>query len=114
MIHRFQDVTPAVLAVMGQTTDPRAREIMQSLMTHMYCFLVDTKFTDVEFRQATAIINEIGQPSIDEQSYEQHLMPSMARRDTPRFHAQHLAIRAVLSPAHFDKLRMISREARRA
>jgi catechol 1,2-dioxygenase len=65
LIHRFQDVTPAVLAVMDQTTDPRLREIMQSLVTHLHGFVVDTKLTEVEFRQATAIINEIGQRTND-------------------------------------------------
>jgi catechol 1,2-dioxygenase len=65
LIQRYQDVTPAVLAVMGQTTDPRLREIMQSLITHLHGFVVDTKLTEVEFRQATAIINEIGQLTND-------------------------------------------------
>lgn len=54
------DVTPAVIKVMEQTTDPRMREIMVSLITHLHGFVRDTKLSEDEFRAATAILNEIG------------------------------------------------------
>ena len=58
-----QDVTTAVQAVMQQTTEPRLREIMTSLVKHLHGFVTETRLTEAEFRQATALINEIGQRS---------------------------------------------------
>ncbi|WP_279477520.1 dioxygenase [Aureimonas sp. SK2] len=61
MLIRTQgDVTPAVLDVMAQTRDPRLREILTSLITHLHAFVRDVKLTEAEFREATAILNEIG------------------------------------------------------
>ena len=60
-----QDVTAAVLAVMQQTTDPRLGEIMTSLVKHLHGFISEVKLTEAEFRQATSLINEIGQRSND-------------------------------------------------
>ncbi|MFH6787077.1 MULTISPECIES: dioxygenase family protein [Methylobacterium] len=59
-IERQQDVTPAVLDVMARTRDPRLREIMTSLITHLHGFVRDVRLTEAEFRDATAILNEIG------------------------------------------------------
>ncbi|SFU91101.1 catechol 1,2-dioxygenase [Methylobacterium sp. 174MFSha1.1] len=59
-IERQQDVTPAVLKVMARTRDPRLREIMTSLITHLHGFVRDVRLTEAEFRDATAILNEIG------------------------------------------------------
>ncbi len=59
-IERQQDVTPAVLEVMARTRDPRLREIMTSLITHLHGFVRDVRLTEAEFRDATAILNEIG------------------------------------------------------
>lgn len=60
-----QDVTLAVQAVMQQTNDPRLREIMTSLVKHLHGFITEAKLTEAEFRQATSLINEIGQRSND-------------------------------------------------
>jgi catechol 1,2-dioxygenase len=60
-----QDLTPAVLAVMDRTPDPRLREIMVSLVTHLHAFVRDVRLTEAEFRNAAAILNEIGQRSND-------------------------------------------------
>jgi catechol 1,2-dioxygenase len=65
MIRRFEDVTPAVQAVMEQTADPRLREIMTALVAHLHGFVIDTRLTEAEFRSATAILNEIGQRTTD-------------------------------------------------
>ena len=59
------DVTPAVLAVMEQTSDPRAREILTALVKHLHAFVREVRLTEVEFREATAILNEIGQLQTD-------------------------------------------------
>ena len=61
LIEREQDVTPAVLAVMERTSDPRLREIMISLVKHLHGFVREVRLTEAEFRDATAILNEIGQ-----------------------------------------------------
>lgn len=65
MIRSVDDVTPTVLKVMDQTLDPRLRRIMVSLITHLHGFVRDVDLTEQEFRDATAIINEIGQLSTD-------------------------------------------------
>ena len=54
------DVTPAVLRVMEQTQDPRLRQIMMSLVGHLHAFVRETRLTEEEFREATALLNEIG------------------------------------------------------
>lgn len=66
MIIRNQaEVTDAVLAVMEQTTDPRLREIMVSLARHLHAFVREVRLTEEEFREATAILNEIGKLTTD-------------------------------------------------
>ena len=42
IIERQQDVTVAAEAVMQQTSDPRLREIMVSLVKHLHGFVRDT------------------------------------------------------------------------
>jgi catechol 1,2-dioxygenase len=65
IIERHEDVTPAVLAVMRQTNDPRLREIMTSLVSHLHAFIRDVGLTEQEFQAATAILNEMGQATTD-------------------------------------------------
>jgi catechol 1,2-dioxygenase len=65
IIERHEDVTPAVLAVMQQTTDPRLREIMTSLVSHLHAFVREVRLTEEEFQSATAILNEMGQATTD-------------------------------------------------
>ncbi len=60
-----EDLTKDVLSVMGRTPDPRLREIMMSLVKHLHGFVRETKLTEVEFRDATAILNEIGKLATD-------------------------------------------------
>jgi catechol 1,2-dioxygenase len=64
-IAREQDVTPAVLAVMEQTTNPRLREIMLSLVEHLHGFVRDVRLTEAEFREAAAVIAELGRRTTD-------------------------------------------------
>lgn len=64
-IERQEQVTEAVLKVMEQTNDPRLREIMVSLITHLHGFIRDVRLTEDEFRKATAIVNEIGKLTTD-------------------------------------------------
>src|ERR1700742_855703 len=65
MIKGEADVTPAVLAVMERTKNPRLREIMLSLVAHLHSFVRDVGLTEAEFREAAAILNEIGHLTTD-------------------------------------------------
>jgi catechol 1,2-dioxygenase len=66
MIIRDQaEVTDAVLAVMERTVDPRLREIMVSLARHLHAFVRQVRLTEEEFREATAILNEMGKLTTD-------------------------------------------------
>lgn len=65
MIRHEADVTPAVLEVMERTPDPRLREIMVSLIKHLHGFVREVRLTEAEFREATAIINEMGKLTTD-------------------------------------------------
>jgi catechol 1,2-dioxygenase len=65
MIRHESDLTPAVLAVMDRTPDARLREIMVALIKHLHAFVRDARLTEAEFREATAIINQIGKSTTD-------------------------------------------------
>ncbi|GGF41989.1 catechol 1,2-dioxygenase [Aliidongia dinghuensis] len=66
MIIQSQDqLTGAVLAVMARTRSPRLREIMSVLVTHLHAFVRETGLTEEEFREATAILNEMGKLTTD-------------------------------------------------
>jgi len=58
-------LTDAVVAVMERTADPRLREIMVSLVRHLHGFVREVRLTEDEFRDATAVLNEIGQLATD-------------------------------------------------
>jgi catechol 1,2-dioxygenase len=60
-----EDVTAAALEVMGRTRDPRLREIMIGLVTHLHAFARDVRLTEPEFREASAVLNEIGHLQTD-------------------------------------------------
>ena len=65
IIEREQDVTAAALAAMARTADPRLREIMVSLVKHLHGFVRETRLTEAEFREATAILAEMGRLTTD-------------------------------------------------
>src|SRR6478609_7540622 len=65
IIKRQEDVTVAAISAMERTTDPRLREIMVSLIEHLHGFIRDVRLTEAEFREATAILGEIGKLSTD-------------------------------------------------
>jgi catechol 1,2-dioxygenase len=58
-------VTPVVLEVMRRTEDPRLREIMESLVTHLHSFVRDVHLTEAEFQQATRLLNAMGQQTTE-------------------------------------------------
>ena len=65
IVERERDLTPAALAVMERTHDPRLREIMVSLVRHLHGFVRDVRLTEAEFRDAAAILVEIGKQTSD-------------------------------------------------
>ncbi len=65
IIERQQDVTVAATSVMEQTSDPRLREIMVSLVKHLHGFVRDVRLTEAEFREAAAIVGELGKLTTD-------------------------------------------------
>ncbi|HEV2675545.1 MAG TPA: dioxygenase [Aliidongia sp.] len=65
IIQRQEEVTDAVLAVMERTGDSRLRQIMVSLIRHLHGFVRDVRLTEAEFREATAILNEMGKLTSD-------------------------------------------------
>jgi len=64
-IRTESELTPAVLAVMNKTEDPRLREILVAMVKHLHAFVREVRLSEVEFREATAILNEIGQLQTD-------------------------------------------------
>jgi catechol 1,2-dioxygenase len=65
IIQNQDDVTTDALAVMQRTDDPRLREIMTSLVKHLHAFVREVRLTEAEFREAAAILNEMGQLTSD-------------------------------------------------
>ncbi len=65
IIERQQDVTVAAETVMARTSDPRLREIMVSLVRHLHGFIRDVRLTEAEFREAAAILGELGKLTTD-------------------------------------------------
>jgi catechol 1,2-dioxygenase len=64
-IRNADDLTACALSVMAGTPDARLREIMQSLVQHLHGFVREVRLTEAEFRNATALLNRMGQLSND-------------------------------------------------
>ncbi len=62
-IERHQDVTPAVIEVMRRTENPRLREIMVAAVNHLHAFVREVRLTEEEFRDAAALLSELGRQS---------------------------------------------------
>lgn len=62
-MHEFDErsITAAVLARMDQCQDPRFREVMGSLVTHLHDFVREVKLTDAEWMTAIQFLTEVGQ-----------------------------------------------------
>jgi len=63
IIGSLDDVTSDALAAMRRTEDPRLREILTSLVEHLHAFVREVRLTEPEFREAVALVNEIGRLS---------------------------------------------------
>lgn len=64
-IRSADDLGAWVEAVMTATPDARLREIMVSLTRHLHAFVREVRLTEAEFREATALLNRMGQLSTD-------------------------------------------------
>ena len=65
IIRNQEDVTADALKAMERTSDPRFREIMVSLVKHLHGFIREVRLTEAEFREATALLSEMGKLTTD-------------------------------------------------
>jgi protocatechuate 3,4-dioxygenase beta subunit len=59
------DITAEVLARFSATPDPRLREIMLSLISHLHAFVKEVQLTEAEWFQAIEILTEAGKMCSD-------------------------------------------------
>ncbi len=64
-----QSITAAVLARMDQCDDPRFKQVMTSLVTHLHQFVRDVKLTDAEWFGAIQFLTDVGQTCTDKRQY---------------------------------------------
>jgi hydroxyquinol 1,2-dioxygenase len=55
------NITQAVIARLGATPDPRARELMTSLVQHLHAFARDVRLTESEWAHGIRFLSEVGQ-----------------------------------------------------
>jgi catechol 1,2-dioxygenase len=60
IIARQEDVTPKVLEAFAQTPDPRLREVLSKLVTHLHAFIRDSRLTEREFETAVRYVTWLG------------------------------------------------------
>lgn len=60
LIKSEKDVTQIVLSSFEDTSDPRLKEIMASLVTHLHAFLLETRPTEEEFEASLRWIASLG------------------------------------------------------
>jgi protocatechuate 3,4-dioxygenase beta subunit len=61
IIENQAQVTDAVVQAFSRTADPRAKEILLSLVRHLHGFIRDVRLTEREFQEATRLIAAMGQ-----------------------------------------------------
>jgi hydroxyquinol 1,2-dioxygenase len=60
-----QSITPAVIARMAESQDPRFRQVMTSLITHLHDFVREVKLTEAEWITAIQFLTETGKTCTD-------------------------------------------------
>jgi hydroxyquinol 1,2-dioxygenase len=60
-----KSITAAVLARMDQCDDPRFKQVMTSLVTHLHDFVREVKLTDAEWFGAIQFLTSVGQTCTD-------------------------------------------------
>jgi catechol 1,2-dioxygenase len=66
IIDNQEQVTEAVLKAMSSTRDPRLREVMSALVTHLHQFARQVRLTESEFELAIEFLNRIGRATNDQ------------------------------------------------
>ncbi len=61
IIENEQQLTQAVLDETRRTEDPRLKEILQALVTHLHAFAREVRLTEREFDQAIGLVARLGQ-----------------------------------------------------
>ena len=56
-----QSITQAVIARLSQSDDPRFKQVMTSLITHLHDFVRDVNLTESEWITAIQFLTEVGQ-----------------------------------------------------
>jgi len=56
-----ESILPLVIRTMSRTPDPRLRELMASLTSHLHAFILETEVTEAEFERAVKFLIDIGQ-----------------------------------------------------
>lgn len=64
-IESEKEVTPAVLAAMEKTGDPRFKEIITSLVQHLHNFAREVRLTEPEWERAIGYLAELGKRTND-------------------------------------------------
>src|SRR5271168_4194007 len=65
IIRTLDEVTLDAVAAMKSADNPRLREIMTALVRHLHAFVREVRLTEVEFRDAAAILEEMGKLTSD-------------------------------------------------
>jgi catechol 1,2-dioxygenase len=60
-----KEVTPAVLSAMENTSDPRFKEIITSLVRHLHAFAIEVKLTEPEWERGIGYLVALGQRTND-------------------------------------------------
>lgn len=60
LISTVADVTPTVLAAMSRTSDPRLKQLMDSMVRHLHAFIIETEPTEEEFEVGLRWIVALG------------------------------------------------------
>lgn len=64
-IESDKEVTPAVLAAMENTSDPRFKEIITALVRHLHAFAREVNLTEPEWERGIGYLVELGQRTND-------------------------------------------------
>jgi hydroxyquinol 1,2-dioxygenase len=72
-MREFDDssITAAVLGRMDECQDPRFKQVMTSLVTHLHQFVRDVKLTDAEWFQAIQFLTDVGKEAAQAERLEQ-------------------------------------------
>src|SRR4249920_3078718 len=60
-----KSITQAVIARMAESDDPRFKQVMTSLITHLHNFVREVRLTDAEWINALLFLTEVGKTCTD-------------------------------------------------